>query len=70
MKHTYTLEKWQNHKMVECRSFESKREAKSWLKKSSWLIDYDYGYCFINILVDGKPLPTDKKLLKWFKGVL
>ena len=65
MKHIYVIEKWQHHRMIESHSFENKREAKSWLKKSLWLIDEEYGYCFINIVIDGKSLPINDELLKW-----
>lgn len=56
MKNNYRIEIWQHHTIVNQKSFTNKKEAKRWLKNSGYITISEYGDCYIQIVINDKPL--------------
>lgn len=65
MKNIYKVEIWRHHAIVNQKSFTNKKEAKKWLKNSYYISMSEHGNCYIQIVINGKPIGLSETI-EWY----
>lgn len=66
MRHTYRVEIWVYHTIINAYETHSKKDALDWIRRIGYAEMADQGACYVNIYIDGKQLaPCEKYNNGW-----